>query len=228
MQAKEILVDTIALSEQLCSTPIQCKLAYACHENFMGRVVDGYFADALDVALYNREAAHALCEVQNKLTAKSLGLYIFDTYRPHRAVKDFERWIQQPATSTIELERKAIHYPHLDKHSLADIGYIAIDTSRHSLGYAIDLTLVDLNTHELLDMGACFDYFDVLSHDNVTVEQVGQAAFSNRQILKAAMHQQGFQIEPLEYWHFDYHKHEASEPMDIIITAELKGLNVGA
>ena len=228
MQAEEILVDVVALSKQQCEHAIQCKLAYACHENFVGRIIDGYSANAQDIALYNRNASYALCEVQNVLNKKNLGLYIYDTFRPTRAIADFSIWLSQPPVSAIELDRKAIHYPHIEKSSLAEAGYIVIERSRHSLGYAVDLTLIDLKTHELLDMGACFDYFDSLSHDNATAEQIGEVAFRNRQRLKKIMYQHGFKVEPLEYWHFDYHQHEAPEPMDLMITSELKGLNVAA
>ena len=111
--AKTILVDVIALSRKCCSFPIQGKLAYAGHENFIGRVIDGYFADAVDVCLLARHAAHALCTVQSDLSRTGLGLYIFDAYRPLRAVKDFAKWYVAPVSSLFEHQRQMIHYPHL-------------------------------------------------------------------------------------------------------------------
>jgi hypothetical protein len=49
--AKKHLIDVIARSQRYCEFPIQGKLAYACKENFVGRVIDGdYFANIIDVS----------------------------------------------------------------------------------------------------------------------------------------------------------------------------------
>ena len=94
------LVDVVSLSKQKCQHPIIGKLAYATDENFIGRVINGYSPDATDVCLLTPKAAHALCQAQNELNEKhQLGLLIYDAYRPHRAVKDFAQWIQQPPTA---------------------------------------------------------------------------------------------------------------------------------
>lgn len=87
--ALSVLRDVITLSKKHCLSPIQGRLAYAGYENFIGRVIDGYSEDADDVCLLTKEAASALCDVQRELNQSGLGLYIFDAYRPLRAVKDF-------------------------------------------------------------------------------------------------------------------------------------------
>src|SRR5437868_7563156 len=103
---KNKLINVIKLSTQLCKSPIQCKLAYATKENFLGRSVKGYHAEISDFCLLTSKAANALCEVQNFLNQKNLGLFIFDSYRPLRAVKDFAEWMQEPTPNEYELERK--------------------------------------------------------------------------------------------------------------------------
>ena len=74
---KNKLINVIKLSTQLCKSPIQCKLAYATKENFLGRSVKGYHAEISDFCLLTSKAANALCEVQNFLNQKNLGLFIF-------------------------------------------------------------------------------------------------------------------------------------------------------
>ena len=76
MQPTDILVDVIALSEQLCKCPIEGRLAYATKENFCGKVVDGYHPDASDICLLTREAAKSLCLVQNEVLSRGRSLFI--------------------------------------------------------------------------------------------------------------------------------------------------------
>ena len=121
--ARSLLVDVLALSEKYCLYPIQGRLAYAGHENFVGRVIDGYSEDAEDICLLSKKVASALCDVQSELNQFDLGLYIFDAYRPLRAVKDFACWYHAPVVSEYERIRQQIHYPHLQKTDLVKKGY---------------------------------------------------------------------------------------------------------
>lgn len=220
------LVDAIKLSEQQCDHPIECQLAYATNENFMGRIVKGYHPDAHQICLMTRNAAEALCDVQNELNKKGLGLFVFDGYRPLRAVKDFKEWMQQPPHGDYELQRKKIHYPNLEKNQLAELGFVSDNVSNHCFGDTIDLSLYDLKTKELVNMGACFDFFDELSYPSMSMEAIGPEAFKNRLILSTAMQKKGFLPYEKEYWHFTYHKRDLEMPIDIEITPELVGIGV--
>lgn len=227
MHPHEILVDVISLSEQQCAAPIQGRLMYATEENFIGRLIAGYHPDAQQLCLLNRQAAYALCEVQKALVQQhQLGLYVFDGFRPLRAVRDFTDWFNAPIAGQQELDRKALHYPHLEKSALSDHGYVAANVSRHCYGFAIDLGLIDLSCGELLDMGCIFDYFDELAHTTATADEIGERAYANRQLLAEVMQSQQFMPYKNEYWHFDFHINEADEPMDLEITPDVKGLNV--
>lgn len=215
---EKILIDVIHLSKELCSIPIQGELAYATKENFLGRIVNGYHPMAKQRCLLAQNAARKLCGVQNLLSKKHLGLFIFDGYRPLRAVKDFAEWIQQPPASDYELLRKQIHYPHLEKSQLAKLGYLAEKVSKHCFGSTVDLSLIDLKTQNLLDMGASFDYFDEIAHSTATADVIGHTAHHNRQSLFHAMNEFGFIPHPKEYWHFDHPELETDIPIDIEIT----------
>lgn len=218
----------IALSKKLCSRPIEAILAYATPENFLGRVVNGYTPGLTDLALMTKDSAQALCQVQSSLLEKhNLGLRIYDTYRPKRAVRDFAAWSTAPVTNDAqghyELERKKIHYPHIEKNQMFNLGYISAE-SNHCYGHTVDLVLLDAQGQEL-DLGACFDFMDKLSHSSVTAAEIGTAAHHHRTILLEAMSAHGFISHPKEFWHFHYKEKTILEPMDIVISAELKGLN---
>jgi D-alanyl-D-alanine dipeptidase len=218
------LIDVVKLSQKSCEYPIQCNLVYATRENFLGRRVDGYHPNATHIALATPKAAHAVCQVQNKLNQMQLGLIIFDSYRPLRAVRDFKYWMHAPVESDYELERKAIHYPHIDKSQASILGYLADDVSNHCFGDTIDLALIDLKTGLLLDMGACFDYFDEISYPSAPASVIGEQAFKNRLLLSDAMLEAGFIPYEKEFWHFTYKDREITVPMDFEITSDLEGI----
>lgn len=220
------LMDVGALSAKSCSRPIQVHLAYATAENFIGRPIDGYIPGVTDIALMTRDAAAALCQVQNELNQHGYGLRIYDSYRPQRAVRDFVQWSKLPIAGDFELARKAIHYPTLKKQAMFELGYVSPE-SQHCYGHTVDLVLVDEQGQEL-NHGACFDFMDPLSHLDVTAEQVGEQALQTRQRLAAAMVKFGFITYPYEFWHFNFNNKLINEPVDVVISAELKGLNVAS
>jgi D-alanyl-D-alanine dipeptidase len=227
IKPEEVLIDVIALSEKLCSHPIQGVLAYATTDNFLGRVVDGYSPQATHVCLLTRKAAHQLCLVQNTLNKQGLGLFIFDAFRPLKAVRDFASWYHQPVANAPEAYRKQLHYPHLEKTDLYRLGYAPKEVSRHCFGHAVDLSLIDLSNNQLCNMGTIFDYFDHTSHHPSTPSAIiGKEAYHNRQLLMQVMEEFGFIPYPLEYWHFDYKELELDIPADIAITPHLSRLNV--
>lgn len=220
------LIDVISLSRIKCSTPIEGDLKYSYQDNFIGRPIVGYCEHSRDICLLAPQAAHMLCDVQNYLVEHHhQGLLIFDAYRPLRAVNDFIAWFTHSPTEA-EIIRKSLHYPTLTKTDLAPQGYIADKISNHCYGQAVDLTLLDLEAGTELDMGTCFDYFDDLSHSTQDEQRIGTLAYQNRMRLIQAMHMFNFKVHSKEYWHFDYHIRENSEPLDVVINESLRGLGL--
>lgn len=210
-----MFVDAIPMSKKVCKFPIKVKLAYATRENFLGRVVDGY--KNTHVCLLSPKTAQALCEIQNTLNNRGLGVFVFDAYRPLRAVKDFANWVTSPITDPYEWERKELHFPHLRKEDLVPKGYIADTVSEHCFGNVVDLTIMDLETGQFLDMGTIFDYFGELSHHHQSAEAIGKRAAENRALLLKTMEEHGFASYPYEYWHFSYKEKEIDTPQDFVI-----------
>lgn len=171
--------DTLLTDVRSLDSTIVVELRYATANNFTGAPLPGYQANR---AFLRREAAAALARVERDLRSQGLGLKIFDAYRPVRATLAMVDWTER------------VHRPDLLKD-----GYIA-SRSRHNLGLAIDLTLIELSTGKELEMGTPFDTFSAAAH---TANATGVAA-ANRARLKAAMEREGFVNYDQEWWHFSY------------------------
>ncbi|MCG6950324.1 MAG: M15 family metallopeptidase [Acidobacteria bacterium] len=167
-------------------------MRYAGSDNFVGRPVDGYEAP---VCILTVEAAEALAEAQAELGARSLGLKVFDCYRPTRAVADFVRWAQDEADTKTQAE----FYPDLEKSELFGLGYIA-ERSGHSRGSTVDLTLVYLPDETEAPMGTGFDFFSERSW-TTDPEQPAEVR-THRLLLLFIMQRHGFEPYENEWWHF--------------------------
>ncbi len=172
--ADSLLVDIRSLAPEIVTD-----LRYATANNFTGAPLPGYLANR---AYLRREAAAALARVQSALRERGLGLKVVDAYRPARETDAMVEWTRRA-----------------NRGDLLRDGYIA-SRSRHNLGVAIDLTLIELASGRELDMGTPFDAFTAAAH---TANATGQVAI-NRQLLKAAMEREGFVNYDQEWWHFSY------------------------
>src|SRR6266550_1036448 len=177
--APDAVADTLLTDVRSLDPTIVVDMRYATSNNFTGAPLPGYLAS---YAYLRREAAAALARVQRDLRSQGLGLKIFDAYRPVRATLAMVDWTER------------VNRPDLLKD-----GYIA-SRSRHNLGLAIDLTLIELATRRELEMGTPFDTFSAAAH---TANASGEAA-ANRQIQKAAMEREGFVNYDQEWWHFSF------------------------
>lgn len=177
--APDAVADTLLVNVQSVDPTIVVDLRYATANNFTGAPLPGYQANR---AYLRREAGAALARVQRDLKPRGLSLKVFDAYRPVRATLAMVDWTER------------VHRSDLLKD-----GYIA-SRSRHNLGLAIDLTLMDLVTGQELEMGTPFDTFSAAAH----TANAGGLAAVNRQKLKAAMEAEGFLNYDQEWWHYSF------------------------
>jgi D-alanyl-D-alanine dipeptidase len=177
--APDAVADTLLVDVRSVEPRILVELRYATSNNFTGAPLPGYLANR---AFLRREAAAALARVERDLRLQGLGIKVFDAYRPVRATLAMVDWTER-----------------VNRPDLLNDGYIA-SRSRHNLGLAIDLTLLDLTTGQELEMGTPFDTFSAAAH---TANASGAAAV-NRQKLKAAMEREGFSNYDQEWWHFSF------------------------
>jgi zinc D-Ala-D-Ala dipeptidase len=170
--------DSLMADVRSLDTTIAVEARYFGADNFTGAPLPGYDADR---AFLRKEAVAALSRVQRRLRRQHLGLLIYDGYRPVRATEAMVTWAERVGR----------------KVELVDGGYIA-GRSRHNLGLAVDLTLIDLRTRRPLEMGTPFDTFSEEAH---TINATGDIA-KNRKKLVEAMAAEGFQNYDQEWWHF--------------------------
>ncbi len=183
--APDAAADTLLTDVRSLDPDIFVEMRYATPNNFTGAPLPGYLANR---AFLRREAAAALARVERDLRPQGLGLKVFDAYRPVRATLAMVEWTER------------VH-----REDLLRDGYIA-SRSRHNLGLAIDLTLIDLANGKELEMGTPFDTFSAAAH---TANASGEAA-NNRQRLKVAMEREGFANYDQEWWHYSFN---APNPM---------------
>jgi D-alanyl-D-alanine dipeptidase len=201
-------------------------IRYATSDNFTGRPLPGYGAAE---CVLRRETAEALRRVEADLAPDSLGLKVYDCYRPTRAVRAMAAWSRDGSNA----EQTKRFYPALNKRDLFALGYIA-SQSRHSTGTTVDLTLIKLPAQTVLrfdptahygscagpvsrrapdnsiDMGTSFDCFDVRSHGASSALAPEQRHW--RRVLQMAMRHRGFSSYFREWWHYSFSG--AADPRD--------------
>lgn len=169
------------------------KQAYATVDNFTGKIVPGY---SLDQFLLTIKAYEALKIVLKLLADRKLGIILFDSYRPVRAVESFLSWSQKTED---RMDLKQRFYPELSREELFLKGYLA-KRSSHSRGSTVDLGLWDQKTFRPLEMGTEFDFFHPRSHTASPL--ISEEAKTNRKILCDVMMKAGFKNYAEEWWHF--------------------------
>jgi D-alanyl-D-alanine dipeptidase len=145
--------------------------------------LDNFFQQKLyttDECLLAHGAARALKRVQDSLRAMGLGVKIWDGYRP-RAVQ-YLMWEIFPNAAYVADPRNG---------------------SVHNRGGAVDLTLIDLNTGQELEMPTPFDFFGPeAGHDYMNLPA---QVIANRTLLRTMMETVGgFSSYSAEWWHYSY------------------------
>jgi D-alanyl-D-alanine dipeptidase len=168
---------------------IHLDVRYATPNNFTGRPV---YSQAR--AFLQRPAAEALVRVNRSLAEKGYGLLVFDGYRPWSVTKLF--WDITPR----------------DKR---EKGFVANPAkgSKHNRGAAVDLSMYDLATGKEVAMPSAYDEFT----DRADPDYAGGTAEerARRDLLRAEMEKEGFEVDPGEWWHFNYRGWEQYPILDV-------------
>ncbi|GAA4816548.1 M15 family metallopeptidase [Litoribaculum gwangyangense] len=171
---------------------LDVELRYFTPNNFVGKPIEGYQSNKL---ILTKQTAEALKLVHEALQDQNLCLKVYDGYRPQQAVNHFVIW----AKKLNDTVNKHLFYPYTKKRHLFKEGYIA-SKSGHSRGSTVDLTIIDGNTGEPIDMGSPYDFFGKESW--VAFEKITEKQKANRQLLQNVMTKFGFRNYPKEWWHF--------------------------
>ena len=182
-------------SEEIATSPefrhlstvagVDVDLRYASADNFVGRDLYSPF----DCAWLHRDAAAALERVVAwlKLARPGATVLVLDALRPQR--------VQQQLWDALAGTELQMYLANPERGSI------------HSFGMALDLTILDESSREL-DMGTGFDDLTERSHPALEPlllarGEITLAQVANRQLLRDAMSQAGFQGISTEWWHYD-------------------------
>jgi D-alanyl-D-alanine dipeptidase len=189
-QEKKLPEGFVYIAEQI--PEIKLDIRYAGSNNFIGKPVNAYHKP---VAILTQQAANALKKAQKDLMAEGYCLKVFDAYRPQTAVNHFIEWARKPGDTLT----KQKFYPEVDKKNLFELGYIA-SKSGHSRGSTVDLSIINIETGQEVDMGSSYDFFGDISHHNTA--KITKEQKANRSLLKRIMIKNGFRPYPEEWWHY--------------------------
>jgi len=155
---------------------IKYDLAYARKSNFTKQRL---YPKKLKSTYLRKEPALALRKIAAELAEKGLGIVVWDAYRPYAVTERF--W-------------KLIH----------DDRYVANPAkgSGHNRGIAIDLTLYELGSGNLIDMPTGFDDFSESAHHGYQL--ISEIKLKNRELLKDVMEKNGFIKFETEWWHYSW------------------------
>lgn len=155
---------------------VKLDVRYATTNNFLNAPT---YSEAK--SFLHRPAVMALNEANKRFNAMGYGIVVHDAYRPWYVTKIF--W-----DATEGDERNFVANP--------DNGSI------HNRGSAIDLTLYDLKTGEVIKMVGTYDEMTDRSYP----EYMGGTALErwHRALLRHVMEDVGFKVLENEWWHFDY------------------------
>ena len=168
---------------------IHLDIRYATANNFAGRPV---YAEAR--AFLQRPAAQALLRAHRALAGKGYGIVVFDAYRPWSVTKLF--W------EIVTPEDRAR-------------GFVADPAkgSKHNRGCAVDLSLYVRSTGAQAEMPSPYDEFS----DRASPRYAGGPPdlLARRDLLRKAMGEEGFEVDPGEWWHYNYRDWRAYRILDI-------------
>ena len=161
-----------------------------------------------------RTIALKLQEVNAQLKKFGYELFVWDAYRTMSCQKKIWEY-------HIDLERKKNSALSNEEVRQIVLQYVS-DPSKfdrndpacwptHCTGASVDLTLRNLKTGHLLNMGTHFDDMGIKSHSDYFEKLLNKKQISinderllNRRILHNSMIHEGFINYPFEFWHFDW------------------------
>ena len=179
------LVNLNEISSNFC-----IELRYASRNNFTGKQIYPHSARAF----LQKSTAEKLLAANEELYELGYRIKILDAYRPRK----YQYILREAAYN----------------NDPATAGFVANpDTgSHHNRGASIDITLTDLEGHEL-NMPTEFDFFGPeasIYYDGCTDEQK-----ENRELLGKTMEKHGFRRISSEWWHFDDVDYANYELLDV-------------
>jgi len=155
---------------------VKLDIRYATTNNFLSVAT---YSEAK--SFLQRPAVMALDKANKKLNKLGYGILVHDAYRPWYVTKIFWDATEGP-------ERDFVANPQ--------------SGSKHNMGSAIDLTLYELDSGEVVKMVGTYDEMSDRSYP----EYMGGTSLErwHRDLLRTIMEAEGFKVVSNEWWHFDH------------------------
>jgi zinc D-Ala-D-Ala dipeptidase len=161
-----------------------------------------------------RLIAEKLFRINERLQEYGAELYVWDIYRPIECQRGLWNFYCAEATRDMPGATEQQKRKYVLKYVSDPTRFVSSNPTTwpaHSTGAAVDLTLRDRKTLQLLDMGARFDEMSAVIHSDYFEREPKSERSErtdiirrNRRLLHWALTQEGFVNYPLEYWHFDW------------------------
>lgn len=168
------------------SNDFKIELGYTKADNFTNKVL----YDSLQHAFLHPLAAEKLKIAQGFLQQKkpNYTFFIFDALRP--------RSVQTKMWNVVKNTPQQKYVANPRRGSI------------HNFGFAVDLSIYDKETQQLIDLGTKIDHLGIEAeyrHNQMLAKQgkITKKAVQNRQLLRSVMVKAGFQPINSEWWHFN-------------------------
>lgn len=141
------------------------------------------------------ETAKKLAEAQEIFLADGKTIVVYDAYRPYSTTKKFQ------SAYRAYLNTKTNQFKQKWFGNLGESWFLAQKASSHNYGIAVDISLRDLETGEILEMPAPMHNLDYRSAEYNWVNG-NSTACENARYLAKVMKQVGMKSLKSEWWHF--------------------------
>lgn len=154
------------------------------------------------------EPAKKLLVAQRSLLEQGYGIVVYDAYRPYSVTMDFK------VAYSNYLNGKTTAFKNEWFGELGESWFLAQKASAHNYGVAMDISLKDLYTGEVIAMPSRMHTLDIRSAycDWSTKDT---ESTDNAQLLKSVMENAGFSTLKSEWWHFQDNSIKRGKVIDI-------------
>lgn len=205
---EEYFIENNLIDIQSIDSTLHVELKYSTEDNFMKKDMYGCLEKCFlqpDVAEKLKNAQRFLKEINPSLT-----LLIYDGVRP----RSIQQYMWDILDMPINEKVKFVSNPK--KGSL------------HNFGAAVDITLFDLDSLKILDMGSPYDHIGIKAwptKEKLMLKKgiLTQLHIDNRKLLRKVMTKAKFFNIQTEWWHFNScYRKKAYEIYNIIEGSEVK------
>ncbi len=161
-----------------------------------------------------KTVAEMLVRVNARVVPFGVEIFVLDAYRPVKCQEGLWKFFWKQAKLQMPNATEAEQREHVLNFVSDPTRFKRQDSTTwpvHTSGGAVDLTLRDIKTKQLLDMGARFDEMSTDSYSDALEKQLQAGEIKpddprlfNRRLLHWAMTEEGFINYPLEFWHYDF------------------------